>query len=112
MCSFLKDLESEVHQQNEAAVMAVSPTPTALDVTQPHQAQNFKPGNSSWKKGPKCKNGVHNPAVTGHSEENCHAAHLEIAAMFYNAAMDWANARVAKKDAKSPFWGCQHHHLG
>jgi hypothetical protein len=45
MSSFLKDLESEVCQQNKAAVMAASPTPTALAVTQPQQAQNFKPGN-------------------------------------------------------------------
>jgi hypothetical protein len=43
------------------------------------------------------QNGVHNPMVTGHSEENCHAAHPEIAATFYQAAMDRANTRVAKK---------------
>jgi hypothetical protein len=79
--------------------MAIPASSTALAVSQqPSLSQPAnRPGTSSRRKGPKCKNGVHNPAVTTHTEDQCHAVHPELAIAHFQAAIDRANARLAKK---------------
>ncbi|PLW46970.1 hypothetical protein PCANC_06498, partial [Puccinia coronata f. sp. avenae] len=72
MSSFLNDLESELRRQQEASTMASPTAPTALAVSQqpqPLSQQSSKSTTTSRRKGPKCENGVHNPAVTSHTED-------------------------------------------
>jgi transposase InsO family protein len=109
LSSFLKDLESEIRRQAEASSIAITtPSATALAVSQPnntsipqsnntHSSQPTQTkSNNSKKNRVRCENGVHNPAAT-HSEDDCHSVHPEKAVAYFQAAMDRANARVAKK---------------
>jgi hypothetical protein len=98
--SFLNNLESELRRQQEAATMALPAAPTALAVSQQPQPSLQQPprsGTLSRQKGPKCENGIHNPAVTSHTEDRCHAVHPELAVAHFQAALDRANTRMSKK---------------
>jgi hypothetical protein len=99
MTSFLNDLERELCCQQEAATMTVPAPATTLAVSQqptPPQ-QPAKSATLSCCKGPRCENGVPNPAVTSHTKDRCHSVHPELAITHFQAALDQAKACMAKR---------------